>query len=178
MWHGWTQFLFNPSGLTPHGFCLLWNPPLIWLHAVSDAGIGLSYLTIPFALLFIMGRRPDLVFRPVFGLFAAFILLCGCCHIMDVVTLWVPAYGLSGLLKAATFMVSALTAVLVWAYMPQTLALPSPAQLRQANQDVRDGRQAEQRLTASAAQASAARDALAQELARRQIAETARGDCS
>ena len=54
---GW---LFDPSGLTPHGFCLLWEPGLVWLHALSDVGIGLSYFTIPFVLFSIIRRRPDL----------------------------------------------------------------------------------------------------------------------
>ena len=46
--------LFNPpfgsSDLTPHGFCLLWQPGLIWLHAGSDAIIGIAYYSIPLAL--------------------------------------------------------------------------------------------------------------------------------
>ena len=71
---GW---LVDPSGLTPHGFCLLWEPGLIWLHAVSDGAIGIAYFTIPLALAVFVHRRRDLVFRPVFLLFAAFIVLCG-----------------------------------------------------------------------------------------------------
>ena len=45
-----SEWLFNPSGLTPHGFCLLWAPGLIFLHAASDAVIGLAYFSIPLAL--------------------------------------------------------------------------------------------------------------------------------
>jgi hypothetical protein len=44
---GW---LFDSSGLTPHGFCLLWQPGLMWTYALSDAGIGLAYFSIPLAL--------------------------------------------------------------------------------------------------------------------------------
>src|ERR1700761_1152145 len=103
---GW---LVDPSGLTPHGFCLLWEPGLIWLHAVSDGGIGIAYFTIPLALAVFVQRRRDLVFRPVFLLFAAFIVLCGTGHWLALLTLWVPAYGLEGLVKAATACVSVLT---------------------------------------------------------------------
>ena len=71
---GW---LFDPSGLTPHGFCLLWEPWLIWTHALSNAAIGAAYFSIPPVLVRFIRRRRDLVFKPVFGLFAAFILLCG-----------------------------------------------------------------------------------------------------
>ena len=40
-------WLFDSSGLTPHGFCLLWEPGLIWSHALSDLAIGCAYYTIP-----------------------------------------------------------------------------------------------------------------------------------
>ncbi len=127
------RWLFDPSGLTPHGFCLLWEPGLIWLHALSDLGIGIAYYTIPLALALFVRRRRDLLFRPIFVLFAAFILLCGTGHLLDVLTLWVPAYWADGLVKAATAIVSIITAVAVWWLMPQALAFPSPAQLREAN---------------------------------------------
>jgi signal transduction histidine kinase/CheY-like chemotaxis protein len=127
------SWLFDPAGLTPHGFCLLWDPGLIWLHALSDIGIGVAYFTIPLALAVFARRRRDLVFRPVFWLFAAFILLCGTGHLLDVLTLWVPAYWADGLVKAATAIVSIVTAVALWWLLPQALALPSPGQLRDAN---------------------------------------------
>ncbi len=132
---GW---LFDPAGLTPHGFCLLWQPGLIWTYVVADSGIAVAYFTIPVALLVFVRRRQDLVFRPVFGLFAAFILLCGATHLLDVLTLWVPAYGTEAIVKAATAAVSLITALLLWRLMPQALALPSPAQLRAANAALRE----------------------------------------
>src|SRR5579871_2539629 len=101
-----SEWLFDSAGLTPHGFCLLWQPGLIWTYALSDAGIGLAYFSIPLALGVIARRRSDLVFRPVLLLFAAFILLCGATHWLDVVTLWAPIYGLQALVKATTAVVS------------------------------------------------------------------------
>jgi signal transduction histidine kinase len=138
MWNSLVQLLTDPSGLTPHGFCLLWNPTLIWTYAVSDIGIGIAYFTIPLALAIFVQRRRDLVFRPIFWLFVGFILLCGASHWLDVLTLWVPAYGLEGIVKAATAVVSLITAVALWWQMPQALALPSPAQLREANSALRE----------------------------------------
>jgi hypothetical protein len=35
--------IFTETGLAPHGFCLLWQPGLVWLYVISDAVIGLSY---------------------------------------------------------------------------------------------------------------------------------------
>jgi PAS domain S-box-containing protein len=132
---GW---LLDPAGLTPHGFCLLWEPGLIWTYAVSDTGIALAYFTIPLALAVFARRRGDLTFRPMLWLFASFILLCGATHLLDVVTLWVPAYGVEALAKAATAIVSIITAVALWRLLPRALALPSPEQLREANEALRE----------------------------------------
>lgn len=124
--------------MTAHGFCLLWEPGLIWLYAVSDIGIGIAYFTIPVALAILAARRGDLIFRPVFWLFGVFILLCGTSHWLHVLTLWVPAYGLEASIKAATAVVSLVTAVVVIRLLPAALALPSPAQMRQANGALRE----------------------------------------
>ena len=93
--------LFQPSGLTPHGFCLLWDPGLIWLHAISDTIIGLAYYSIPLALIQFVRRRAEVAFSWIFWLFAAFILACGTTHFMALVTLWQPLYWIDGLIKAA-----------------------------------------------------------------------------
>jgi signal transduction histidine kinase/CheY-like chemotaxis protein len=128
-----SEWLFNPSGLEPHGFCLLWEPGLIWLYAISDTLIALAYFSIPLALVIVGKRRSDLVFRPLLWLFAAFILLCGTTHWLDLLTLWTPLYGLQGLVKAATALVSVFTAVALWWALPSFLSLPSSDQLQQAN---------------------------------------------
>jgi PAS domain S-box-containing protein len=138
MWNGLARWLWDPSGLTPHGFCLLWQPGLIWTYALSDLAIGISYFTIPLALAIVARRRRDLLFRPLFLLFAAFILLCGCTHFLDVLTLWHAAYGVEAVVKVATALVSAVTAVLLWRLLPEALALPSPEQLRIVNAALRE----------------------------------------
>jgi signal transduction histidine kinase/ActR/RegA family two-component response regulator len=127
------EWLFDSAGLTAHGFCLLWEPGLIWTYAISDTAIGIAYFSIPVALGVIARRRRDLVFRPLLWLFAAFILLCGTTHWLDLLTLWVPAYGLEGVIKAATAIVSIFTALALWRLLPQALAFPSPAQFREAS---------------------------------------------
>ncbi len=121
------------SQLTPHGFCLAWQPGLMWLEAVSDLLIAGAYFAIPAALLVFLRRRRDLAFKPVFALFAAFILACGTTHILGAVTLWVPLYWLDGGVKALTAVLSVATAAALWKLVPEALALPSPEALRQAN---------------------------------------------
>jgi signal transduction histidine kinase/CheY-like chemotaxis protein len=128
------QNLFNSADLTPHGFCLLWRPELLWLQVMPDAFIGLSYYSIPLALAYFVSKRRDIAFGWIFWMFAAFILGCGTTHFVDIWTLWYPDYGAQGLVKVATAAISVATAIILWPLIPRLLALPSPAELRRANE--------------------------------------------
>ena len=125
------------SQYMPHGMCLLWQPWLLSLWAGSDLLIFLSYMAIPFALLTVMKRRGDVPFGGLVMLFASFILLCGLTHLMGIVTLWHPIYPWVGLLKMATGIVSMVTAIVLFRLIPTLVALPSPANLREANEALR-----------------------------------------
>lgn len=122
-----SDLLSTSNGFMPHGACFLWLPSILWLHAISDAIIALSYFTIPFALLYFIKKRTDLAFPLVFILFGAFILLCGITHIIGIWTIWQPAYWIYGFVKLATAFVSIVTALIVWRLMPVLLELPSPS---------------------------------------------------
>ena len=128
----WSQ-LFSSSSFVPHGHCYLWQTNLVSLHVVSDALIALAYYSIPITLFYLVRKRHDLPFEWVFLLFAAFIVSCGTTHILDIWTLWYPTYWVSGLVKAFTALISVIAAVQLFPLMPKVLALPSPAQLENAN---------------------------------------------
>lgn len=130
------EWLLGAASFVPHGYCLLWRPDLVALHAASDAATALAYFSIPVAILVFCHRRRDLDFPALTVLFAAFILGCGLTHVADILTLWWPIYGAQGLTKAATAIVSVISAVAIWRLLPAALALPSPAQLRRANQEL------------------------------------------
>ncbi len=131
---GW---LLGPGGLTPHGYCLAWNPGLVWLHAASDTLIGLAYCAISIALTWFALHRRDRAFGWIFALFAAFILACGTTHFLSLLTLWVPVYGLDGAVKALTAAISVIAAVALWPVIPILQALPSRDDLHQANEALR-----------------------------------------
>ena len=116
-----------------HGYCFLWKPELVWLHAGSDFLIALAYYSIPLLLLYFVRQRQDVPFQGIFLLFSAFILSCGTGHLLEILTLWYPVYWLSGLMKAITAIVSLYTASELVPLIPKALALPSPAQLEAAN---------------------------------------------
>jgi len=125
------RYLFS-QGLAPHGYCLLWDPRLIWTHVLADAVIAAAYFSIPVALWLFLKRRRDVEAGWVIGLFATFILACGTTHILSILVLWVPVYGLEGAVKGLTALVSLITAVALWPMLPKLVALPSPRQLQLA----------------------------------------------
>jgi signal transduction histidine kinase len=120
----------------PHGYCLLWRPEILWLHILSDLTIALSYYGIPLALFYFVHKRGDLPYERVFWLLGAFILLCGTTHVMAIWVLWYPNFGLEGLIKAATALVSVLTFILSVRLLPQALLIPSAKQLAKLNDDL------------------------------------------
>jgi PAS domain S-box-containing protein len=124
--------ILDSSTLSPHGICLLWEPELIALHVVSDALIAIAYFSIPFALVIFVSKRRDLRFGYIYWAFAIFIVACGLTHVLSIYTLWVPIYGIEGLVKAATAVASLFTAAILWPLLPQLLSIPSPFQLREA----------------------------------------------
>jgi len=125
---------FSADGFMPHGHCYLWETRVMWLHIVSDALITLAYLTIPVTLIYIAKKRKDLPFDWMFACFGIFILACGATHALEVWTIWNPVYRLSGMMKAVTAAASLATAFLLVKLIPQLLAIPNIAALREANE--------------------------------------------
>ncbi|MBD2731563.1 response regulator [Nostoc sp. FACHB-892] len=132
----WTNF-FTSGSFIPHGHCYLWQTNLVWLHILSDGFIALAYYSIPATLYYFVRKRQDLPFDWIFLLFSAFIVACGTTHLIEIWTLWYPTYWVSGFVKAITALISVITALQLMPLVPQALALPSPAQLEQANQELK-----------------------------------------
>jgi PAS domain S-box-containing protein len=121
------------TGFMPHGMCYLWRPDLLALHVVSDALIALAYLAIPITLVYFVRRRTDVQFNWMFLCFSAFIAACGLSHLMDIWTVWHPAYWLSGGVKALTALASVLTSILLIKFVPYALRLPRASALRESH---------------------------------------------
>lgn len=128
--------MIDAASYMAHGYCLLWKPWLVALHAGSDLVIALSYFAIPVAIWMFLRKRPDLELRGVATLFALFIALCGVTHLIQVVTLWWGIYEIQGFAKLATALVSVVTAVVVFPLVPVAASLPSPKQLQAANRQL------------------------------------------
>lgn len=127
----WTNFM-------PHGQCYLWRPDILWLNVVSDAVIALAYFSIPITLFFFLRERPYAPFRNLIFMFSVFILACGVTHVMGIWTVWHGSYGMQGLSKGFTAVVSLGTALMLVPIMPKLIALRSPTELEMLNQKLED----------------------------------------
>src|SRR5712692_9887645 len=121
------------SDFTPHGFCYLWDPRIVWLHVISDALITLSYYCIPVVLIYFTRKNCDLPFNRIFWMFGTFILACGTTHLMEIWNVWHGSYLLAGVIKAITATVSVLTAAMLIPMVPIVISLPSRMHLEEVN---------------------------------------------
>jgi signal transduction histidine kinase/CheY-like chemotaxis protein len=117
----------------PHGYCLRWDGPLVFVFVTANLGIAIAYFAIPLALRMFVGKRSDLPYPHMFKLFAAFILSCGVTHLAKIATLWYPGYWFEAIIDAWTAGISLITAILLYPLIPQALSLRSPRALEQMN---------------------------------------------
>lgn len=124
----WFKSLADPTFM-PHGHCYLWRPEILWTHVISDFIVGVSYFTIPLILfLFLRKNRRKVPYPEILGLFIAFILLCGTTHFLSIVVTWNPLYQFQGWLKAATAIVSLITALALIPRLPKLISHPDALQ--------------------------------------------------
>ena len=121
---------FFHNAYMPHGHCYLWQSHILWTNVVSDILIAAAYFSIPMAIMIYAKKRPDIAKNWVAILFCAFITLCGLTHLIGVYTVWHGAYGIHGIAKAITAIISMLTAVYLFRLIPSAVTLPTPLQYR------------------------------------------------
>ncbi|MBS0191836.1 MAG: hypothetical protein U0573_12610 [Phycisphaerales bacterium] len=126
---GWNFFskLFDTDDFPARWECGNWDPPLGWLHIISDLAIFFAYAAIPLSLILFILRRRDIALRGILWLFVAFILFCGCTHLTDAMMFYHPAYRFLGLMKLMTAAVSLATVAALIHVLPEALALPGAA---------------------------------------------------
>ncbi|MGZ4960101.1 MAG: sensor histidine kinase [Methylomonas sp.] len=122
---------FGVKDFIPHGYCLAWNPALLWTTVISDAAMVLGYGSYPIAVTYFVWKRQDLEYRWLYlAFFNGFILTCTSTHLMKVITVWLPLYWLSAYLNVLSAIVSVATVFAIWWVIPRALNLPSPTELR------------------------------------------------
>ncbi|MEN0075929.1 MAG: ATP-binding protein [Paracraurococcus sp.] len=151
--------LFDTEAMAPQGVSLLWRPELVWLHAASDLLIGIAFCSIPVALALLARRRRALSTNRfamgTIGLVALLALASGVTHLLSAWTIWSPDHGTAGLAKMLAAALAALAAALLWIMLPRLGAMPSLADLTEANRrltrEISERREAERRACRSEA---------------------------
>ncbi len=113
------------SGYMAHGYCLLWEPHLVWLHVISDILIGLAYFSIPISMVYFLVKRRDFPFTHTFAVLALIFFSCGITHFFAAYIIYNPVYWQEGYAKAATAIISIIGAIMFIPMIPKALALPS-----------------------------------------------------
>src|SRR5258708_34412909 len=127
--------LMEMSTLAPHGACLLWNPGLIWLNAISDALIAGAFFAAAYVLARFLWRRwRDVMFRGVLWVFAIFMTMCGVTRLLSILTLWVSTYGIAGVAKGFLALISLGVTAALLMMLPHITLLPTRTHLRQASE--------------------------------------------
>ena len=127
---------FDIQNFMPHGYCLGWDSPLLWLTAVSDVVMTLAYASYPIGIAYFVWKRKDLAYRWLYlGFFITFILTCASTHFLSVVTIWIPLYWLEAYASAVAAVVATATIFAMWWVIPRALKLPTPAELQKARDE-------------------------------------------
>jgi light-regulated signal transduction histidine kinase (bacteriophytochrome) len=130
----------------PHGHCYFWKPEVLWTNVIGDFATALAYFLIPFGLYYFIKKKKEVRYRPLFLLFALFILSCGTTHVLDIISVWHPIYRLEGLLKLFTGAISLITAYVLIKAIPDALNIPSQKTLRLLNEELQQRNNSLQRI--------------------------------
>ena len=120
----------------PHGAAMAWRADLLWANVAADAILALAYFSIALGLALLIRRRRDFAFGWMFWCFAIFLAADGVVHVISIVTLWQPFYGLQAIIKAVTAAASIATAIALWPLVSKVISMPSRAQLSAANSEL------------------------------------------
>lgn len=104
----------------PYGVCFRWNPALVWLYVVSNAGIAITSIFFSVFLIYFYRRVRHIVPYPNILLCFALIGIFGATsYALDIYTIWVPACYLLGIERLSTLTACLYTAFLIRPAIPK-----------------------------------------------------------
>src|SRR5688572_4167605 len=155
-----------PDFLT-QGDALNWHPTLVGVHVLADVIIAAACFTLALTLVR-LARAQSQPAGPrslVFSFVAAFLVSSGLAHATEVVTMWLPEYGVSGIAKSATALFAMGAA---WTLLRSPSAFAQRSSRAAAQQEEST---IEERITARTTELTAANVQLRREAAEREQAE-------
>lgn len=114
----------------PHGYCLHWEPWLLWSYVISDGLTFLSYVSDFAALIFLYIKKPKIAEGWIIPAFAIFIVACGIVHGLLVLSVFRGIYEWVAIAKIIMATVSVPVAFIVWPVVFNVLKLPTPQEHR------------------------------------------------
>lgn len=129
--------LFSTEGFMPLGLCFKWDQTLVWLIVVGNLLSALAFAMLPMLVYSYLKRSHHRTYHWIFMLLTASCLASAVAHGMKIWTVYSPVFGLEGtidFISGASFLT---TAVLVWPLLPKLLALPQPAQMEKADNELK-----------------------------------------
>lgn len=134
----------------PRGTCYLWQRNVILLHTFADGISAAAFFVIPVMLLALVRKRKRMSIGWIFWALAISFLLSGITHILNIVTIWQPAYGVEAAIKIATGAAWLVAAAALLKGIPHFLAMPMPEEMSAMNrslaQQINLNRKSEERL--------------------------------
>jgi PAS domain S-box-containing protein len=133
------DWLFGAANELPRGSSMGWQLDLLALHAASDIIIAISFLALAAGVLWYLRRRLGSLHenRVVARLFVGLLVASGVSHLLAFLSLWYPIYGLEGVAKGATAVLSGAAVGLIWPLLPSLVQGPSSRQLAEVNERLR-----------------------------------------
>src|SRR5580658_4180575 len=100
--------------------------------------IGLAWLAIFVLLVVLAARRRNRLGLQAYWVGGAGLVLGAASSLLLVASIWGPNAGIAVLVESANTLILALTAIILWRYLPRTLTVPSRAELARAR-DLAEG---------------------------------------
>lgn len=130
------------QGFIPHGYCFAWYPEVLLLHVGSDIITAIAYFAVAWAVVyFTYGKKEGLPRSTINLLIGTFLVFaaCGLTHLSSALVVWFPEYWISGWLKLFNAVVSSYVFLfMLIPLIPVALEAPTPAQLEEANHQLRN----------------------------------------
>jgi len=133
------HWLFGSPGDLPLAAALGWRGGLLALHVATDLSAAASFVAIPAASLWFTRKRQDLLVqhRTLAWWFGALLFSAAATHVVGVLTLWYPVFGLHAVAKGVTAAAAIGTVAVLWPQLPELIRLPTSQELADVNRRLR-----------------------------------------
>lgn len=129
--------LLGTEGFNPLGLCFKWDVTLLVMIVVGNMLAAAAFFAMPIVLLSYLRRSQLKSYHWVFFLFSAACFACGAAHGIKIWTVYQPVFGLEASFDLVSGLAFLSTVVVMWPLIPKVLAMPQPAQMEKAYDELK-----------------------------------------